>query len=147
MAREESMTDLHQAQATGQTAPMRFFGPPHMRAAMNSHHRRQVMLKAQLVRQMVALAFDIPLAELEAPTRRRAPVALARQVAMYLVHVVYGQPLAEVGRAFGRDRTTAAHACRLVEDHRDDPRFDAIIEQLETALRAVPRPPRGQGRA
>ncbi len=35
---------------------------------------------------------------------------------------------------FSRDRTTAAHACRVVEDRRDCPHIDAIITAVEGAL-------------
>jgi len=94
--------------------------------------------QADLARQMVALAFGVPPRELCAATRRRAPVAFARQVAMYLTHVAYSMPLAHVGAAFGRDRTTASHACRLVEDRRDDPRLDDLLTALEQGLRQVP---------
>ena len=64
-------------------------------------------------------------------------VALAWQVAMYLTHVIYGFSLSAVGRHFGRDRTTAAHACRLVEDRRDDKNFDMLLDRLEQALRSA----------
>ena len=40
--------------------------------------------------------------------------------------------------AFGRDRTTAGHACAQVEDRRDDPGFDSRLQALETCLRALP---------
>ncbi len=36
---------------------------------------------------------------------------------------------------FQRDRTTVAHACGVVEDLRDDPRFDRVLELLETIVR------------
>ena len=68
------------------------------------------------------------------PARGRADLALARQVAMYLCHVVTGMTLTEIGRRFGRDRTTAAHACRLIEDRRDDSDFDCRITMLEDAV-------------
>lgn len=101
-------------------------------------------LQADLARQMVALAFGVPSEELCAATRRRAPVAFARQVAMYLAHVAYSMPLAQVGAAFGRDRTTASHACQLVEDRRDDPRLDDLLTALEQGLRQVPFPAPGR---
>lgn len=94
--------------------------------------------QADLARQMVALAFGVPAPELSAATRRRARVAFARQVAMYLTHIAYSMPLAHVGAAFGRDRTTASHACRLVEERRDDPRLDTLLTALEQGLRLVP---------
>jgi len=83
----------------------------------------------------VAAAFIVPLGELRANTRRQAPVALARQSAMYLAHVAFGLSFSEVGRAFGRDRTTAAYACRRIEDRRADRGLDTALAELEHALR------------
>jgi hypothetical protein len=65
---------------------------------------------------------------------RRACVAQPRQIAMYLAHVTFGLSLAQTGRLFLRDRTTVAHACRVVEDLRDDPVMDEALRVLETAL-------------
>jgi chromosomal replication initiation ATPase DnaA len=102
--------------------------------------RREIERAAQvaLMQETIARAFGVPVAELRAPTRRRAPIALARQVAMYLTHVAFGFSLSAVGRHFGRDRTTAAHACRHIEDRRDDPAFDLLLDRLERAVSAVP---------
>lgn len=54
------------------------------------------------------------------------------------MHVTFGFSLSAVGRHFGRDRTTAAHACRQVEDRRDDRDFDLLLDRLEYAARAMP---------
>ena len=80
-----------------------------------------------------AAAFAVPVGELVAPSRRSRPVAFARQSAMYLAHVSFGLSFSEVARGFGRDRTTAAHACQLIEDRRDDPAVDALLGSLEAA--------------
>ena len=71
-----------------------------------------------------------------ASARTRA-AAFARQIAMYLAHVGFGLSMAEVGRAFGRDRTTVVHACHLIEDRRDDVRFDQLLDHLEQAAIAL----------
>ena len=63
--------------------------------------------------------------------------AFARQIAMYLAHVGFGLSMAEVGKAFGRDRTTVVHACHLIEDRRDDVRFDQMLDHLEQAATAL----------
>lgn len=89
---------------------------------------------------VVAAAFAVPLAELRASGRGSAPVAFARQSAMYLAHVVFGLSYAEVGRTFQRDRTTAAHACRLVEERRDDPALDSLLGALEDVCARLPSP-------
>ena len=66
--------------------------------------------------------------------RGMAPVAFARQLAMYLVHILMGRTLTDVGALFGRDRTTVAHACALIEDQREDRAFDQMVEALEQAI-------------
>jgi chromosomal replication initiation ATPase DnaA len=81
----------------------------------------------------VGAAFAVRIGEIKARTRRRARAAFARQVGMYLAHIGFGLTYSEVGRLFGRDRTTAAHACRLVEDRRDDPLIDSMLGALEAA--------------
>jgi len=90
---------------------------------------------SRLITQAVASAFDISEQELRASTRRGAAVAFARQVAMYLAHVACGYSLTEVGILFHRDRTTAAYACRKIEDRRDDPDLDFCLDCLESAVR------------
>lgn len=95
---------------------------------------------ASFVTSMVAMTTGIPAREINAPTRARAKAARARQMAMYLAHVGYAWPMARVAAAFGRDRTTASHACHRIEDLRDDPTFDAQITAMETCLRQAPEP-------
>jgi chromosomal replication initiation ATPase DnaA len=109
-------------------------------ATVDRRVRREIERAAQvaLTQETIARALSVSVAEMRAPTRRRAPVALARQVAMYLTHVAFGLSLSAVGRHFGRDRTTAAHACRYIEDRRDDPNFDLLLDRLERAVRAMP---------
>jgi len=68
------------------------------------------------------------------PARGTARVALARQVAIYLARTRLGLSFTEAGRLFRRDRTTAAHACRRIEETRDDAVFDAMIDRLDAAI-------------
>ena len=69
-------------------------------------------------------------------SRCRAETARARQLAMYLCHVVLGRSLKEIGDAFGRDRTTVSYACAMIEDLRDDAAFEAEVSELEQAIGA-----------
>jgi chromosomal replication initiation ATPase DnaA len=92
---------------------------------------------AQLCLGVVAIAFGMLPSEILSASRR-GPVAFARQTAMYLLHVVFRTSLARVGRAFGRDRTTASHACHVVEDARENPEIDALIEACAISLRTLP---------
>lgn len=90
----------------------------------------------RFIEATVAAALALPVEELGAKTRRQAPVAFARQVSMYCAHVVLGMSLTEAGALFDRDRTTAAHACRVVEDRRDEPDIDHIIAEIEGVIRS-----------
>lgn len=83
---------------------------------------------------MVAAAFGLAADELASERRGVADVAFARQVAMYLAHTRLGLPLAAAGGLFRRDRTTARHACRQVEDRRDDPRVEHLLDCLERGI-------------
>lgn len=114
--------------------------PPTRILSADFRHMREIERLAQvaLTQETVADAFNVAIAEMRAPTRREARVALARQTAMYLMHVVFGISLSAVGRHCGRDRTTAAHACRQIEDRRDDPAFDMLVDRLEFAIRPIP---------
>jgi chromosomal replication initiation ATPase DnaA len=95
--------------------------------------------RVDVLETLVAATFAVPVNELRAGTRRRKPVAFARQSAMYLAHIVLGLSYAEVGRIFGRDRTTAAHACRVIEERRDDPLLDLVLSALEHTYDAAPQ--------
>jgi hypothetical protein len=96
----------------------------------------------------VAAAFAVSVEELHSSSRGAAPVALARQYAMYLAHVGFSLSYTEIGRRYGRDRTTAAHACRVIEERRDDPFTDRrlmLLESLCGALRRRLAQARGRG--
>lgn len=83
---------------------------------------------------LVANEKNVPVRMLTHRSRCRKQTALARQLAMYLAHVVLRRSLTEIGNAFGRDRTTVSHACALIEDMRDDPAFDEEVSAFERRL-------------
>lgn len=85
----------------------------------------------------VAPDFGVSAADIECQTRGSQKAAFARQVAMYLAHVCFGLGFAAIGECFRRDRTTVAHACRVVEDRRDDIWFDCRMAALEMSSRAA----------
>jgi chromosomal replication initiation ATPase DnaA len=98
--------------------------------AIDQHLRR-------LLEHAVATPFAVARTALWRPTRGSPAEAFARQVAMYLAHVGLGLTFTTVGRLFGRDRRTVAHACALVEDCRDAAAFDRTLDLLEGALRLL----------
>lgn len=86
---------------------------------------------------LVARAKNVPIRLLVHRRRGAVPVARARQLAMYLSHVVLGRTLADIGESFGRDRTTVSYACALIEDMRDDSQFDEEVAELEGQIEAA----------
>lgn len=106
------------------------YGPP-------PDHRRD-RLKAAFITSLIALATDMPAREIAARTRSSQAATRARHIAIYLAHVTLEWPLARVAAAFGRDRTTASNAVRVVEDLRDDPGIDARLAELEACIRQAP---------
>lgn len=60
---------------------------------------------------------------------------LARQVAMYICHVMLGMPQSTVGRLMSRERSSVGHACKVIEDLRDDPAVDAHLSDVECIAR------------
>lgn len=96
-----------------------------------------------ILEETVSRVFDIELELMHLPTRGRARVAMARQVAMYLAHVSCGLSLTKAGKLFDRDRTTAAHACQVVEARREDPDFDRALHLLENVTKVLMYVPAG----
>ena len=74
--------------------------------------RRRITIQA--IQKEVALHFDVRMADMTA-RGRKADIAFARQVAMYLSRTMTDHSLVEIGRAFGRDHGTIIHAVRKVE--------------------------------
>lgn len=93
--------------------------------------------RAYLAGALVAYALGLK-SEAVLSQERGTPVhARARHIAMYLTHTACGMSLSRVARAFGRDRSTISHACRIIEDYREDADFDTWIEQLSAGIRSV----------
>ncbi len=92
---------------------------------------------ARLTEAAAAAMAGLPVQSLRGPARGGRSVTQARQVAMYLAHVVFGLSFSRVGICFGRDRTTVRHACRRVEDGRDDARCEFGLAAIELGLLAM----------
>ncbi|MBI1682217.1 helix-turn-helix domain-containing protein [Caulobacter hibisci] len=99
---------------------------------------RRDRLAAAFVTHAVALATGVAPTEISSDRRTSKSAARARQIAIYLAHVIFHWPLARVAFAFGRDRTTCAHACHRIEDMREDRMFDARMTALEACVRQAP---------
>ena len=92
-------------------------------------------LIARMSKEVVCEAFGIPHADLMAPDRGGVTLARARQIAMYLAHIIGQLTLKEVSEQFCRERSTVSHAIINVEDRRDSPVINIKREYLEQRLR------------
>jgi chromosomal replication initiation ATPase DnaA len=99
-----------------------------------------------LLASLVGAALSVSPREICGAGRGTAEIAQARQLALYLAHTTLGLTYTEAGRLFERDRTTAAHACRRIEDRRELARVDQLVDCLERAARHA-APPARSGRA
>lgn len=98
--------------------------------------------RCQVVGRLVSELFDAvfePGLASSAMARRR-PRCHMRQIAIYLCHVVLSVPYGTIALAFGRDRSTVAHSCAVVEDRRDDKTYDGFVERCERCVNAVFQP-------
>ncbi|MFC5385331.1 helix-turn-helix domain-containing protein [Aquamicrobium segne] len=86
---------------------------------------------------MAAALFALSSKELRKPGRTSQPVSRVRQISMYVAHVVLSLTMTDVGRGFGRDRTTVMHACQIIEELRDDPEFDRVVHMFEQIAAAA----------
>jgi len=93
--------------------------------------------RADLVIQVVAVRLGLSPSAITREKRLPPPALRARRVSMYLAYVALGWQLERVGHAFGVNRQTAATAARRIEDARDEPHLDALLDQMEEAIRAV----------
>jgi chromosomal replication initiation ATPase DnaA len=99
-----------------------------------------------LLASLVGSALRVEPAALCGAGRGTAEIAYARHVALYLAHTTLGLTYTEAGRLFGRDRTTAAHACRRIEERRELTRIDEFVDCLERAARHAAMPATRRGR-
>jgi chromosomal replication initiation ATPase DnaA len=88
-----------------------------------------------LLTRLVAEERGVSMTRLLRRSRGSGRAASARQLAIYLSHVLLERPQDVVADLFLRDRTTIAHSCHAVEDRRDDPRLEAEFARIEARLR------------
>lgn len=93
--------------------------------------------RVEMAVAMAAAALEVTIDEVHGDSRA-VRATFARQVSMYIASVGFGISCTRVAAAMGRDRSTVNHACRLIEDRRDDPAFDRWIEALEHSAAMTP---------
>lgn len=97
---------------------------------MFNSNRHSAITVDSIIR-MVADFFKLSLSDLKGKKRSKN-IALARQVAMFVIREVTEYSTTEIGVEFGgRDHTTVMHSCQKIEQMvKFDPSFDASIQKL-----------------
>lgn len=105
------------------------------KAAAAQVARNPFLGSAREIQAAVALAYGIPLSEINS-ARRTANVVRPRHIAMYLTKTLTPKSLPEIGRRFGgRDHTTVLHAVKKIGRMMlEDAEFAAPIEKLRDML-------------
>ena len=109
---------------------------PKIANSVPSDHASAPLL-LRVTSEIVAHSFDLDPRKLVSRKRGSSAVSRARQVTAYLLHTTLSMPLIDIARELQKDRTTIGHACRMVEDLRDDPDFDDRISGLESTLHLI----------
>jgi chromosomal replication initiator protein len=104
-------------------------------------HKEIARMKAQIetIKHAVTQHFGITPPELLTSKKRHEPLAVQRQVAMYLSKKLTLASLADVARAFDRkDHGTIAHAVAVIEhDLTLDPEQARVQKSVETIRKVV----------
>lgn len=95
------------------------------------HETRPERVICQSVRLMTAEFLFVSSDRIGMRRERRRLACHVRQIAMYVCHVALQMRMTTIGEGFGRDRSTVAHACAVVEDRRDDRDFDEFVAAIE----------------
>jgi chromosomal replication initiation ATPase DnaA len=103
-------------------------------AVRERRREREAQAAASFIAALVASAFGLDQATILDQARGSAAAAFARQVAVYLAQTRLDLSYAAAGYLFGRDRTTARHACHLIEERRENVALDATLDCLERAV-------------
>lgn len=106
-------------------------------SAMASLQSPPTDLAAQFVNQMIAAAFQLKAERLLKSDRGAVRVNRPRQISMYLMNTALSLKFTEIAEFYNKDRTTVSHACRVIEELRDDPEFDERIGEFEKTIRTV----------
>ena len=93
--------------------------------------------RADLVLQIVALRLGTPVETVVRKGRLSQPALRARRVSLYLAHVALGWTLERVAHAFGISRQTVGSACTRIEEARDEPHLNDLLDQLAETIQAV----------
>lgn len=131
-----AVSPTNEDQDQGGQARVREASPFHVLAIGKRREERLLDVCEGMI-DIAAALFNVSGRDLRRAGRSHAEIVRVRQIAMYVAHVALGLSMKDVGRGFGRDRTTVAYACHAVEDLRDDEDYDRLVATIEKVALAA----------
>lgn len=107
------------------------------RLVLNERREERAVELCDSLIDIVAALFNVCGKELRRTGRTNLDVARVRQIAMYVAHVVLRLSMYDIGKGFGRERTTVMYACHTIEDMRDVEEFDRLVAMVERVVLAA----------
>jgi hypothetical protein len=86
--------------------------------------------------EVVALRWRVPAAELRRRCQRRPDYVNLKRQALYLA-VMRGHSRRRIAEITGLSHEAVARACRTIEEARDDPQLDRLLDELELEAKGI----------
>lgn len=112
-------------------APKRVLGTDYSCMAIQDKMARHPPMCIGILSELISQVMDVGFCQRRRASRGSQEAAWARQITMYLAHVLFQFSFSAIAGFFGRDEATVRHACQRVEAFRDCPEFDAKLSSLE----------------
>lgn len=93
--------------------------------------------RAELTMHVVAMRLGTPMETMLRQGRLSRSAVRVRRISVYLAHVAFGWPLERVGHAFGINRQTVGTSCTRLEEAREHPEVNDLVEQLTETLQTL----------
>lgn len=106
----------------------------HFPLEQGAHPARHIKQTCKTVRDMTDTMLALSQVRLPKGINQRRYQCHVRQLSMYLCHVVLQISQNDVADAFGFDRSSVSHACRIVEIRRDEAGLDHFLASVERML-------------
>lgn len=105
------------------------------RALNDLKHSKEKVITVDYIQGVVAKYYNLEQNDFKIQ-RRSGDIAFPRQIAMYLAKQLTGQPLVEIGKAFGgRDHTTVIYAINKIESIiKTDPNTKMIVDNIRKMI-------------
>lgn len=105
------------------------------RALGDLQHSKEKVITVDYIQSVVAKYYNIDKSDFKVQ-RRSGDIAFPRQIAMFLSKQLTGQPLVEIGKAFGgRDHTTVIYAINKIESIiKTDPNTRTIVDNIRKMI-------------